>query len=192
MISVGRAACVCWLIFSSPAPSAGLTLPRTIDEETIMGCQVDGHTAVRFFYDNRVDPDIFHIPLIFRPVAHGDQRLNTAPTTEEGRVAYVSKEDMRHLLSALIGLDLSWQRSDGPATLGPFKGLINLPAPNEIRVVCSKGVAVTHFGPKSFCEATRVLNSVIKPPRAVWELQAFRLNNGCVVPGFEFGKYGRF
>lgn len=184
MISMNRTPYVFWLVLLLLTSAASPGCRQTVDKDRVFNCPVDENTAVRFFYD--IGTDYFHFPLIFRPVAQGDPRLNTAPMGEEGRTAYVSGKEMRDLIRGLANSGLSWQESEKVEPLGSFKHVL---ITNEIRVVCSKGTAIAHFDPKRICQTLELLDSELKTPRALWEFQLFRQGYGCKVTGFNWDAY---
>jgi len=158
---------------------------------SVLNSPVDEHTVVRFFYQPALG-GYFHFPLVFRAVEESDPLLNTAPMREEGRTAYISPPEMRELVERLAQMDLAWRESDVVEALGPFKelqragiGLDNM----EIFVGCSKGTARTTIAPKTICKTLTPLDNALKSPRAVWELQLFRLGYDCKVPGFKYDAY---
>jgi hypothetical protein len=158
---------------------------------SVLNSPVGEHTVVRFFYQP-AGGDYFHFPLVFRAVKEGDPQLNTAPMQEEGRTAYISLLEMRELVQTLAKMDLAWKESDAVEPLGPFKKLmragIGLNA-MEVFVGCSKATARAPIAPKRICETVAPLDSAFRSPRAVWELQLFRLGYDCKVPGFKEDAY---
>ncbi len=169
------------------ATSAGLAQSNLkYDHASVLNSPVDEKTAVRFFYDP--PGEYFHKPLVFRVAKEGDPLLNTAPIREEGRTAYISVSEMRELVQRLGRLDLAWQESETVEALGSYK---NLPVFDdmEILVALSHGTAKAHITPKTICRTLRPLDAALKTPRALWELQIFRLNYGCKVPGFQPDAY---
>jgi hypothetical protein len=157
-----------------------------VGKKHVLNCPVDENTAVRFFYNN--ESDYFHSPLIFRPVAQGDPRLNTAPMGEEGRTAYISLAEISELIQGLARSDLPWQESEEVEPLGSSERLMSLTV-NEIRVVCSKGTATAKLDPKRICQTLKPLDSALEMPRALWEFQLFRHGCRCKVAGFNFQAY---
>lgn len=142
----------------------------------------DEETAVRFFYDP--PGEYFHAPLVFRVVEEGNPLLNTAPMKEAGRTAYISLSEVRLMVQSLKRASLVWEESGDIVTLGSYK---KLPLFNdmEILVANSVGTAKTRIAPKTICRTLKPLDAALKTPRALWELQRFRFNYGCKVPGFE-------
>lgn len=159
-----------------------LSTGPAVVKKPMLDCPVDGGPAVRFFYHD--EENYFHFPLIFRPVAQGDQRLNTAPMGVEGRTAYISAAEMQQLLQRLMLSDLSWQESEKTEALGSYKRL-----PSSDMVVCSKGSARVSLDPKKICDTLAPLDAVLKTPRALWEFQLFRTGYACSVPGFNYHAY---
>lgn len=185
-MSMNRIPYVFWLLLLLLTTAALPGCRRTVDNDRVFNCPVDENTAVRFFYFP--GGDYYHFPLIFRPVAQGDPRLNTAPMGEEGRTAYISRKEMRDLIRRLAHSGLSWQESEKVEPLGSFKPLALLMT-TEIRVVCSKGMARAEFDPKRVCQTLEPLDSALKTPRALWEFQLFRQGYGCKVTGFNWDAY---
>jgi hypothetical protein len=139
-----------------------------------------------FFFDP--PGEYFHKPLVLCVVKEGDPLLNTAPIREEGRTAYVSLSEMRELVQRLGRLDLAWQESETVEALGSYK---NLPVFDDMEtlIAFSHGTAKAHIAPKIICRTLQPLDAALKTPRALWELQIFRLNYGCKVPGFKADAY---
>lgn len=79
---------------------AGGHAPRAEVETWLRGCPVDQATVVRVHY-YPANSNYVHYPIVFRPVPQGDPRLDTVPLVPEGRTAYISMRDMRHLLRTL-------------------------------------------------------------------------------------------
>jgi hypothetical protein len=154
---------------------------------SVLNAPVDEHMVVRFFYQPA--GEYFHFPLVFRVVEEGDPLLNTAPMREEGRTAYISLSEMRELVQRLIQTDLAWRESDAVEALGSFKKLDPVGIGLEIFVGCSNGTARTTIAPRKICETLTPLDTALKSPRAVWELQLFRLGYDCKVPGFDRDAY---
>jgi hypothetical protein len=174
-----------WLLLMAVLATS-LGFQQTVEKKSVLGSPVDENTAVRFFYHD--EENYFHFPLIFRPAAEGDSRLNTAPMGTEGRTAYISLADMQQLLQGLKRSDLSWQESEKIESLGPFRQLRGSES-MEILAVCSKGTARANLDPKKICETLKPLDSALKTPRGLWEFQLFRQGYGCQVPGFDFEAY---
>ena len=181
---------ICWgltLVGLLAAGSGGL---RPCDQQrrtVVLNSPVNENTAVRFFYQP-VPSDVFHFPLVFRPVGEADPRLNTAPMREEGRTAYISFAEMRALLDKLAQADLTWQESEKVEALGSYKTIEDR-NDMEVFVTCSKGTARALIAPKAICKSLTPLDDALKTPRALWELQIFRLNYNCKVPGFPYDAY---
>lgn len=172
------------------AASATATQPgRNQESKFLVNCPADKETAIRFFYNP--PGDYFHFPLIFRPVEEADPRLNTAPMTVEGRIAYIPMVEMQQLLQGLSHSDdLSWQESEKVESLGGYRELRGGSDSMEILVVCSKGTARATLVLKKICKTLAPLDAAFETPRALWEFQAFRIGYRCKVPaGFETGKY---
>lgn len=155
---------------------------------SVLNSSVDENTVVRFFYQPALG-DYFHFPLIFRAVGESDPLLITAPMREEGRTAYISRSEMRELVGHLAQMDLAWKESNAVEALGPFKKLDPAGIGLEIFVGYSKGTARTMIAPAKICETLTPLDSTLKSPRAVWELQLFRSGYDCKVPGFKYDAY---
>jgi hypothetical protein len=142
-------------------------------------------TVARFFYNP--PGDYFHKPLVFRVVKAGDPRLATAPVLLEGRTAYITGGEMRQLIEGLGRAGLSWRISEKVEPLGSFHHL--LIGDVEIRVVSPKGTAVANLHPKRLCTTLQPLDHALATPRALWEFQLFRAQDGCKVPGFNYQAY---
>jgi hypothetical protein len=153
---------------------------------SVLDSPVDKKTAVRFFYDP--PGDYFHKPLVFHLAEDGSPVLNTAPVHEEGRIAYISVSEMRALVNSLAHTRLAWRESKTVEVLGSFK---SLPVSDdmEILVTFANGTAKAEISPKAICATLRPLDAVLKTPRALWEFQLLRLDDGCEVPGFKAEAY---
>ena len=153
---------------------------HTRDKLNLLGAPVDENTAVRFFFVSNL---YFHAPLIFRVVAPKDPRLNTAPMLDEGRTAYITAPEMQSLLTGLQKTGLSWRESKekiefgDPMQILPYFRLV-------VTVVSSSGTAVSGFDRDKICLNLAPLDSTLSTPRALWEIQEFRTECECVVPGF--------
>jgi hypothetical protein len=160
------------------------------DQVSVLNSPVDEKTIVRFFYYPA--GDYIRIPLVFRVVEEGNPLLNTAPMRGEGRTAYISLSDMHELVHGLIQSGLGWQESKTVEVLGSYKDLtlvgIGLDT-MDVRIVSSHGTAKAEISPKAICMILKPLDGALKTPRAIWELQIFRLNYGCKVPGFKADAY---
>jgi hypothetical protein len=168
---------------------AALTLMPTTQSEarnSVIAAPVDEKTAIRLYY--YPEGDYFHSPLIFRAVQQSDPRLDTAPMGNAGRDAYVSLSEMKKLIVDLGKTNLVWQESDKAE---PFESFKKLPWSDylEINIVCTKGTAKANLDPKKICDFLKPLDPALTTPRALWELQRFRLNYGCKVPGFDYHAY---
>jgi len=169
------------------AASSGVMQSRqNYDKRNVLNSPVDENAVVRFFY--QPVGDYFHFPLVFRVVDQKDPRLNTAPMLIEGRTAYISLPELQQLMQGLAHSVLSWEESEKVEALGSFKKL-DITDNMEITVVSSNGTARTTLNPKKICKTLKPLDSAFKTPRALWELQGFRLNYGCKVPGFDYQAY---
>jgi hypothetical protein len=153
----------------------------------LLDCAADRTTAVRFFYNP--GPDYFHFPLVFRAVPAADPRLGSAPTSSMGRTAYISQEEMGRLLRGLAATPLSWNERKTVEPLGSFKELIKLPPKMQVLVQCSGETASTLVEPKEICRTLTPLDAALGTPRALWEFQLLRGNDGCAVPGFNIDAY---
>jgi hypothetical protein len=149
--------------------------------------EADEKTVVRFFYQP-AGGDYLHAPLVFIVVQDGSPLINTAPMREAGRTAYISLAEMRSAMGILKRLDIVWQGSGDIVTLGSYKRLPLLDD-MEILVANSTGTARAQMTPKAICRTLEPLDAALKTPRALWELQRFRLNYGCKVPGFNADAY---
>jgi len=145
----------------------------------------DEETAVRIYYNP--PGDAFHFPLVFRVVKAGDPRLKTAPVLLEGQTAYITGDEMRNLLQGLDRADLFWRISEKVEALGSYHHL--LIGGVEFRVVSPKGTAVARLDPKKLCTTLQPLDRALRTPRALWEFQLFRVQDGCKVPGFNYQEY---
>jgi hypothetical protein len=146
----------------------------------------DEQTIVRIFY-NPSPGDYFHFPLVLRVVRAGDPRLKMASVLLEGQTVYITGEEMQNLLQRLDRAGLSWQISEKVEALGSFHHL--LIGDVEFRVVSPKGTAVANLDPKKLCATLQPLDAALKTPRALWEFQLFRVQDGCKVPGFNSQQY---
>jgi hypothetical protein len=187
MICISRPAYTWWLLLAVLTSTSSLRCQQAVQKKSVLDSPVDENAAVRFFY-NPSNGGYFHFPLIFRPVAPEDPRLNTAPMSTEGRTAYISLSEMRQLLQGLRHSDLSWQESEKVEILGSFKKLA-ITDSMEVTVVSSQGTAKAAIDAKKICDTLKPLDSALKAPRGLWEFQLFRQGYGCQVPGFNFEAY---
>jgi len=155
-------------------------------QSKVFDSSVNRKTVVRFFYDPAANYS--HKPLVFRVVEKNDALLNTAPTKEEGRIAYISLSEMHDLVQVLGKSGHVWQKSEAMEPLVPYK---SLPTSDkmEILVLFSDRSVSTDVDPKTLCKFLRPLDVSLKTPRALWEFQGFRVNYGCKVRGFKVGAY---
>ena len=143
--------------------------------------------AIRFFYNN--ESNYFHGPLLFRSVPAGDPRLNTAPMLDEGRTAYISHEEMSELLSRIASTDFQWQNSEKSEALGkgtriPYRGDYM-----QVLVLCRKNTSKGRIEPKQICQKLAPLDAALVSPRARWEFQLLRVNDGCTVQNFDYDAF---
>jgi len=164
---------------------AGAVQPRSSqkrDRVSNLNSSVNEKIAVRFFYDP--PGDYFHKPLIFRVAEDGSPKINTATVHEEGRIAYITISEMRTLVNGLAHANLVWRVSQKVEALRPFKEL-PLSDDMEILVVFSDGTAKAKLSPQVICTILKQLDTALTTPRALWEFQLLRLDDGCEVPGFK-------
>lgn len=166
--------------------AGGIQSDQKIGSPSLLSTAGNEETAVRFYY-NPSPEDAFHSPLVFRVVKAGDPRLNTAPILLEGRTAFITGGEMQQLIEGLDRAGLSWRVSEKSEALGSFRHL--LIGDVEIRVVSPKGMAVTNFNPKPLCRILQPLDHALVTPRALWEFQLFRVEDGCKVRGFNYQVY---
>jgi hypothetical protein len=176
------------LVQAIAAGAAQASAATATRETGLLACSVDREAAVRFYY-TPANPDHVYYPLVFRPVQRSDPRLDTVPLLPEGRTAYISIQDMRHLFRALVAVHLSWHISKAVVPFAYFKKLVALPPGVQVLVVCSKGSATAQVHPREVCNALKPLDAALNTPRALWNFQAFRFDRGCKVPGFKVGQY---
>lgn len=186
MIWVNRSPHIISLLLLVFVNTTSLSFRQAAVKKSILDCPVDERTAIRFFYHD--EEDYFHFPLIFRPAAQGDSRLDTAPMRSEGRTAYISIGEMQQLQRRLLLSNLPWQESEKVEVLGSYKRL-QASDSMEILIVCSKGTARANVDPKKICETLARLDSVLKTPRSLWEFQLFRTGYACNIPGFNYNAY---
>ncbi len=143
--------------------------------------------AIRFFYNN--ESNYFRGPLIFRAVPLGDPKLNTAPMLEEGRTAYISRNEMTTLVSRLSSADLKWQNLNRSEALGkgtkiPYRGDFM-----QVLVLGLKNMSKGGIEPKEICQKLAPLDAALVSPRARWEFQLLRVNDGCTVQNFDYDAF---
>jgi hypothetical protein len=92
-------------------------------------------TAIRFRY--YPPGNYFHIPVIFRAVEQGNPRLDTVQLAVEGRVAFISFDEMSRLIQALVQSNLSWQESEKVEVFESFKQIESYPSSDimDIKIV---------------------------------------------------------
>ena len=152
---------------------------------SVLSTPGNGQTMVRFYYNP--PGDAFHFPLIIRVVKIGDPQLASAPVLSEGRTAYITGDEMDQLLQGFDRAGLSWKISEKVEPLGSY--MHQSIGDVEIRVVSPKGTAVARLDPKVLCTMLRPLDHAFRTPRALWEFQLFRVQDGCKVPGFDYQAY---
>lgn len=147
-----------------------------------LNMSMDKNTTARFFY---LPPESYlHPPLIVRVAGENDPRLRTAPITFLGRTAYISLAEMRSLMTALAGWNLSWQKSKKLETPKKIETR-EMTDKMEVKVFSSRGTDRVLVDPKQLCERLAPLDAELKQPRALWEFQLFRVDYGCHVQGFD-------
>jgi hypothetical protein len=166
--------------------ASGLQTQGNKQERSVLNSPVDANMVVRFFYEP--GESYFHVPLILRSIGEKDSRMNTVSIEVEGRTVFDSEGELTQLMRGLARSDLSWQESENVEPLGPFKQL-HISDYMEVFVANSKGTAKSKIGSKDICRELGALDPALKTPRVLWELQGFRLNYGCKVPGFKKGAY---
>jgi len=148
---------------------------------------IDGNGAVRFFYVAG-DNNYFHVPLLFRAVDDRDSRLGTAPVTDYGRTAYISKQEMRQLEQRISKMRLSWCVSRKVDALERSQDLHSYGGMG-VKVVFSAGTVESKIIPDEICDTLARLDPAIKTDRALWEFQLYRIGYHCTVPHFNFNAY---
>lgn len=159
-----------WLYSQAATQGHALTLPAGKD------------SVVRFFYQP-TSGEYFHAALIVRVVEENDSRWNTAPLFDVGRTAYVSLADMRQLIANLAHLSLRWDESAKIESLETYKNIHSYGG-MSIKVLSANGTAKATIDPVKICETLAPLDDSLLTPRALWELQHFRLQYHCRVPNF--------
>jgi hypothetical protein len=144
---------------------------------------VDQQTVVRFFY--LPANDYLHPALIFRVAKPKSGELNTAPITNRGgRTPYITIEEMRTLVLMLDRGGLSWSESKAVEKPG-MVGFQETTGMLQIKIFSSGGTASSDSDPSKLCNTLALLDQALKQPRALWEFQLFRVDYGCIVPGFD-------
>ena len=151
----------------------------------VLTSPVGPDSAVRIFYSSG---DVVSEPLVFRPVEKKSPLLNTAIWGKEGWTTYVTLDEMSQLMVQLAQLSLSWKESRKLKGL-PFKIPIESPENVVIEVVSTMGTANTKLNPSLICERLKPLDPALRTHRALWELQHFRVFNGCQIPGFDYFEF---
>jgi hypothetical protein len=83
---------------------------------------------------------------------------------------------------------MCWQHSENTDKLENFRSLGHT-RNMAILVVSSTGGDKAVISPQRICETLEPLDRALKSPRALWELQLFRLDYTCNVPGFDYDEY---
>jgi hypothetical protein len=187
MILIIRIASICWVWVALFTGTTSLAYSQAAGKGQELDYSVNANTGIRFF-DQPIDGNYFHYPLVVRAVDEHDPRINTAPMAAEGRLVYVSLPEMQQLLKALAQSRVSWQRSEEVGMFGPSKEL-EITGTMVITVVSTKGTFKASLEPKKICGTLRPLDHSLYAPRAVWEFQRFRLNYGCKVRNFVYDAY---
>jgi hypothetical protein len=152
----------------------------------VLSAPVGSDTAARWYYYS--GGDVIDGPLVFRPVEQGSPRLNTVTGAQE-LIAYISFDEMSHLLERLAQLDLRWKESKKTEKLRPFS-IFDEPSVNvDIDVVNSAGTAKAKLSGSFACEKLAALDSVFQTRRALLEFQEFRFQMNCNIPGFNHLEY---
>jgi hypothetical protein len=164
-------------------------VPLALGNEDTSGLDVRAgqRTAVRFFYEPPGN-SYFHTPLVFVAVSDEDPRLNSAPSLESGRTAFVRVSEMKSLLDGLRRLGLAWRVAPERTSFGPAINLDHT-GKMDITVISSNATAIASIEPKHICRDLSSLDSALSTPRALWELQKFAFSYDCNVPGFDNEAY---
>jgi hypothetical protein len=142
---------------------------------------IDGTGTIRFFWTERPFIETSYPPLAFVAVDDRDTRIGTAPMSHYGRTIYISKNEMRQMEGEMAHLPLSWCLSKKVTGLEQFS--ISLKTlPPDIKIWFSNGTATALLRDDQFCGTIASLDSTIKTPRALWELQYFRIQFSCEIP----------
>ncbi len=192
MIIRNRAVYLLWLFAIVWLNAKSLRSSQSGDTKTSLAPAYSTDDSVLVRFCDLDEENYFHIPLIFRGVKVGDQRLNTAPIVpQEGRTAYVSGEELDELIRRLGQSDLSWKESKEIESIkwDLPKGHLPCSAEMEVLVVSSKGSWRAKISPKKLCAELVALDPAFHSPRALWEFQLFRHGYGCKVRGFNFEAY---
>lgn len=167
--------------------TASIGFCQANEERARLSSPVNEETVVRFFFAPA--NSYFHPPLIFRVVADGDLRLNTAPKVNlGGRTPYISLAEMQHLVDRLTNAGLLWRvrkQAALPKRIEPQDVTDRM----RIEVFLTDRTDSTLLDPKKICTTLAGFDSAFKTPRALWEFQLFRRDYGCEVPGFNRQKY---
>jgi hypothetical protein len=174
------------ILFLITTRAGGIQPSQESGRASLLGTPGNEETMVRIYY-NPAPGNYFHKPLVFRVVKAGDPQLKTAPALLEGQMAYITSDEMQDLLQGLDRAGLSWQTSEKVEALGSFHHL--LIGGVEFRVISPKGTAVARLDPKKLCSTLQPLDHALRTPRALWEFQLFRVQDGCKVPGFNYQEY---
>jgi hypothetical protein len=176
---------VCWLILAIFTGTA-LSSSQTTEQHRTFDITANQNTIVRFFYQPVLSSR--HPALLFRVVGDKDSRLNTMSIAEAGYTVDITLGEMTDLLQKLAHSDLLWQESDQVEVPKTFKGRV-LTDGMEIKVFSRKGTAQSLTALKKICATLEPFDSVFKEPRALWEYQMFRHDDGCSVPGLNRDAY---
>lgn len=148
----------------------------------------DKNSIVRFFYTPPIN-NYYHAPLLFRVVAESDSRWNTAPALEAGRTAYISLSEMQNLIAALAAGHLSWTESKTVEEPETFTKVHGHGGGMEAKVFSAEGTGYAKIVPDKICDTLAALDTTLRAPRALWELQFFRMQYQCRVPNFDPDAY---
>ena len=146
-----------------------------------------GDDFVRLFFVAE-NNNYFHVPLLLQAVGDRDSRLNTAPITENGRIAFITRESMNELEQIISQVPLQWCISD---KVGPLEKSVDLHSANgmALRIASSAGTLDSVIDPGHICSTLESFDSSIKTERALWEFQLYRIGYHCIVPHFKSDAY---
>jgi hypothetical protein len=149
--------------------------------------RADSGTIIRFFFQPAY-VNSYHPALLFQVVGDGDIRLNTAPIRSDGRTAFVSLNEVQNLINGLNRLELNWKESHQIQAPDNYWEMVIRPE-MEIKLFSKEGTRIALVNPKQICSTLETLDSALKQPRALWEFQLFRAEDGCKVPGLKRDAY---
>ena len=156
-------------------PTKGVVLNSPITEST----------AISFFWFGDMESH-FRSPVNFYVVSTTDRKFHTVSMGRSDHQwnAFISDADMRRLIDGLKALDLRWMdyKSREAFIDGLQRKDLGL---LEVTVVSNNATSKANIRIARMCDQLASLDPAIPSPRILWQFQLFRVDNGCLVPGYD-------